>query len=343
MNKRITHISSKPGEKIRYKTGNGFRNDLLPDSEDSALFEAISDYMKGSLDIEDVKNDQALSYAKQTVAEMISDYNRNSSANKENEKFIKGEFAENGDESGLTDEISFIRQEIDDNKLNEITAEWVKEWHQKKQSVGISNTKTKEISDFVTDSLNSQVAIPAEALHNTAGKSLRKSLFIRYATLSAAALIGVFLVIRSLLPSSDPEKLFNSYYKPFAAISTTTRSINNNVSDNYSSGIAYYKSGNFQEAAMEFAKVSGQNPDAVSPKFFEGLSQLGMMNYDKAINLLSGVTLLSGEYSKEARWYLGLAYLRTADRQKAAECFEYLAKSDGFYRDRSEKILRRLK
>ncbi len=343
MNKRITHISNKPGEKIRYKARNGFRNDLLPDSEDSALFEAISDYMKGSLDIEDVKNDQALASARQTVEEMISDYNRNSSGNRENEKFIRGVIADNGDESGITDEISFIRQEIDDNKLNEITSEWVKEWHQKKQSVGINNTKTKEISDFVTGSLNSPVEEPAETLHDDAGKSFHRGLFVRYTSLSAAALIGAFLLIRSLLPSSDPEKLFNSYYKPFAAISTTTRSINNNVSDNYSSAIVNYKSGNFQEAAMEFAKVSGQNPDAVSPKFFEGLSQLALMNYDKAINLLSGVSQLSGEYSKEAMWYLGLAYLRTADKQKAAECFEYLAKSDGFYRDRSEKILRRLK
>ena len=74
-----------------------------------------------------------------------------------------------------------------------------------------------------------------------------------------------------------------------------------------------------------------------------GLSELALENYPQAVNLLSGVANNTGEYAKEAKWYLGLAWLKTGNKEKAVECFEFLAGSDGFYRDRSEKILRRLK
>ena len=54
---------------------------------------------------------------------MVSHYNKNT-AKKENEKFIKNTFSVEHDVT-LTNEINNIRLEINENKLNEITAEWV--------------------------------------------------------------------------------------------------------------------------------------------------------------------------------------------------------------------------
>jgi TolA-binding protein len=346
MSRRNRHINDKPAEGIRYRTRDGFENDMMSDSDDSALFESIGYYMKGRLDLEDVKNDPSLSVTKDAVEEMISDYKKNLSVNKENkenEKFIREIFSGEDSETRVTDEIKFIKQEIDDNKLNEITAEWVKEWHKKKQSAGVSDQKSKEISDFITGAINSPVSEPVKSMYEVSKKSSGSNLFVRYATLSAAAVLGAFMLIRTLLPSSDPEKLFSSYYKPFEAISPVTRSINNNVTDNYSSAIESYNTGHYQKAAIGFADALQKDPSAVSPQFFLGLSQLALRNYDQAITLLSGVANEPGDYGKEARWYLGLTYLKTANKQKAAECFGVLAKSDGYYRVRSEEILRRLK
>jgi TolA-binding protein len=343
MSKRIRQINDKPMEGIWNRTRNGFQNDLIADSNDSALFEAIGDYMKGQMDIEDVKNDPALKDTKKAVKKMISDYKKKISVNKENEKFIREIFSGEGSETRLTDEIEFIKQEIDNNKLNDITAEWVKEWHEQKQNIGVSDPKTKEISDFITGAINSTANEPVNTMNDVNEKRSGRSLFARYATLSAAALIGAFILIRTLLPSSDPDKLFNSYYKPFNAVSPVSRSLNSNETDNYYSAIESYKNGQYESAVTGFTSVVEKDASVVSPKFFLGLSQLALGNYDRAINLLSGVVNVSVEYGKEARWYLGLAYLKTADKQKAAECFEYLSRSDGFYRERSEKILRRLK
>jgi TolA-binding protein len=343
MTKQIRHINGKQGEVIRNRTRNGFEDDLMSDSDDSALFRTISEYMKGCIDIEDVTNDPALSETQEAVREMISDYDKNISGNKDNEKFIREAFSEAASEKNLIDEISQIKQEIGDNKLKEITAEWVNEWHENKQRDGGRDPKAVEIKNFITSSIDSYENEHVKSINDVSKKGSGRSLFVRYASLSAAALIGAFILIKSLLPSSNPENLFTSYYKPFEAISPVTRSMNNNETDSYSSAIGSYKTGDYERAARGFADVIQKDPTVMSPRFFMGLTELALGNYDQTINLLTGVVNDSGEYGKEARWYLGLTYLKTGNNPKAIECFENLAQSTGFYRDRSEKILRRLK
>ena len=331
MDKRIRYISSKP--KDVFSTRDGFEDDLISDNDDRVLFKSIGCYMQGKFDLEDVHSDNAFQSTQAEVKEMISDYNKNKSGNRENEKFIREIFSDEFSEDKLSDEIKSIKQEINNNKLNEITADWVREWHEKKQKNGKPDPKSEEIKNFITDAISSPRKEPGR----------NRNLLIRYASFTAAAMIGVFFLLRTLLPSSNPEKLFSTYYKPFDALSSLTRSINNTEADKYSAAIESYKSGDFQKSAAEFAVISEKIPSAVSARFFLGLSQLSLGNYGQAENLFTGVINEQGEYTKEARWYLGLTYLKTNNKQKAEECFTNLASSDGYYRERSEKILRRLK
>jgi len=336
MNNRIINIDRK-------MTRHGFEDDLPLNGDDSALFEKIGYYMKGNLDMEEVKNDPALSTTMNNVNEMISDYKKKISGNNENEKFIKQIFSESESENELNNEIKYIKQEIDEKNLNLLTSEWVKEWHAKKQKIGTIDQKSDEISNFIIEAINSHDTEPVKIKCEGNKNSSRQNLFVKYISLSAAALIGGFILIKTLLPSSDPDKLFDSYYKPFDAVSPVTRSINNKTKDDYSTAISNYKTGNYQVAAAGFEEVVEKDPSAESARFFLALSMLAMEDYNQSVNLLSGIANSPGEYGKEAKWYLGLSYLKTGNRQKAAECFEFLTKSDGFYKDRSEKILRRLK
>jgi TolA-binding protein len=328
---------------ISKRTKKDFGNDLPAGSEDAVLFKAVGEYMRSRLDIEEVQNDPDLSIVRNNVSYMISDYKTNISGNKENEKFIGDILSGEKSQKALKDEIKSIIQEISDNKLDGITSEWVKEWHEQKQKAGGRDKKTAEIREFITGAINSSESEHADDLNEDRLKRQKRNLFVRYASLAAAALVGVLILIRTILPSPDTEKLFNSYYRPFDAISPVTRSLNNNESVNYSSAIESYKTGNYQMAASGFTGILQKDPSLISPRFFLGLSQLELRDYQKAVDLLEGVVNESGEYGKESRWYLGLSYLKTGNKQKAAECFEVLSRSDGFYRERSEKILRRLK
>ena len=342
MKRKSRHIN-KPSEIPGDKPGNGFENDPMATSDDLALFESMSGYMKGRLDIEDVKNDPAYAATKDKVNELVLDYYENIKGNEKNGKFIRDIFSERRKPENLNEAIKNIKQEIKNNKLDEITSEWVKEWHEKKQKNGAGDQKSEEIRGFISKAINSSETGPEKKLNEVNKNSFISSRFVRYASLSAAALLGVFMLVRTLLPSSDPEKLFLSNYEPYDAISPVTRNLETSEADNYSSSIGKYKTADYQGAAIGFAANLQKDPSRVSSQFFLGLSQLALGNFDQAIDLLIVIANDQGEYGKEARWYLGLSYLKTDNKLKAIECFEYLAKSDGFYRERSEKVLRRLK
>ena len=65
-----------------------------------------------------------------------------------------------------------------------------------------------------------------------------------------------------------------------------------------------------------FRKYSEKDPSSESARFLLGMSQLALQNYNQTINLLTAVSDDSGEYGKEARWYLGLSYLKTGNKAK---------------------------
>lgn len=348
MDKKIRYIKNDPSR-------NGFDDDLIINSEDSILFDTIGDYMKGKSDLEDVINDPDYKSTVTAVQDMVSYYNKNA-VKKENEKFIRNIFTVEHDES-LTNEIKNIKLEINEKKLNEITAEWVREWHEKKQNAVFADSKADERRNFITEAIESKEPEPVQMTIDPVvatvepetpvieipGKSKTRSLIIRYSSLAAAALLGVFFLVRTLLPSSGTTGLFESNYKPFDAKSLVTRDIASNQNDNYSNSIEKYKSGDYQTAAIGFTGALEKDPSSVSAQFFLGITQLALKNYDQAENLLSEVVNNSGEFGKEARWYLGLTYIEKGNKQKATECFEFLARSNGYYSERSEKILSRLK
>ena len=317
--------------------------DMLLSAEDSSLIGKISEYMKGLIDIEDVKSDPAYSVTNDAVKLMISDYQKSIARNKDNEKFIRDSFTEEASEEKLRDEISKIKHEISHSNLDDISSEWVKEWHEKRQRNNNKDSKTEEIRNFITGSLK-QEEIGADIRSDERKKSgLSKSLITRYTSLAAAAIIGAVFLVRSLLPSDDPQKIFSKYYEPFYAVSSITRSTGARESESFTKAIGNYKSGDYQAAAIGFSEAMLNETESFTAGFFLGITEIELGNYNKAIDLLGGVVNLKGEYTKEAIWYLGLAYIKSGNKIKASECFELLARSSGFYSDRSEKILRRLR
>ncbi len=257
--------------------------------------------------------------------------------------YIRDIFAGGISDEKLLDEISHIKYEINNSKVNDISAEWVKEWHEKRQKIGAPDLKTEERRHFVKGSLESENKDFKEIVTVREKKGLGRSLLYRYISLSAAAVIGIFILVKTLIPSFDADKLFNSYYEPMNVISPVTRSGNISESDSYIQAIEMYKLGNYQTAAIGFSSAILKDPSDIAPRFLMSLTQLALGNYNQAINLLSDITASSGKYGKEARWYLGLAYLKTGEKDKASGCFKILAQSPGYYSVRSESILRRLK
>ena len=340
MSRQAGHID----ENFETDTGN---NNWLDDiilfrPEDSELFEMLSEYMIGYLDLEDVRNDSDLKGSENIAREMIKDYRSNNNRDIADETFIREAIAGNEVDDSINKEIREIKQEIEKNKLDGITAEWVKEWHEERQKNSGRNAHAAEISDFITSALKNENNEPEIDLTRERKRGLSRILW-RYTSVSAAAIIIFVIIIRTLLPSNNPEKLFNTYYKPFNAISLVTRNSNPDLYENYIKAVEMYRLGNYQGAAVGFSDAIERDNLAIEPRFFMGITELALGNFDQAIDILSVVTNSSAGYSKEAQWYLGLAYLRTGEKEKALACFELLNQTQNSYRERAEKIVRRLR
>jgi tetratricopeptide (TPR) repeat protein len=343
MKEQDKYDSHDSGDVTRCNSWDDPSFEMLLSPVDSALFGKISDFMTGLSDIDDVKGDPGYSVTSDEVKVMISDYRENAVHNKENEKFILNSLNTETPERKLRNEISQIKEEINKSNLNDISSEWVKEWHEKSQRNGSKDAKTEEIRNFITGSLRQDDIKTEPKSGEKKLKGLSISLIAKYTSLAAAAVIAVLLLIRPLIPSGDPQKIFSKYYEPFNAASSITRGTGADKSEIFANAIADYKSGKYQAAASGFtiAMFNGQESNNVA--FYLGVTEIELGNFDRAIKLLSGVVNQKNAYSKEANWYLGLAYIKSGNPIKASECFELLARSPGYYSDRSEKILRLLR
>ncbi len=298
------------------------------------------------LDIEDVKNDPEYSSAADAAKMIITGHNKKDRVEPETEKFIRSAVAEKIYDISLEDEIGQIRHEADQSNVREITSEWVEEWLRKSDKNEGKDPKTEEIREFITSSLNREEPAYVDRPKDKKRRIPHKSLIISYTSLAAAVVIGAVFLIRSLLPAGDTQKLFNKYYEPFNAVSTVTRGAGIAGTAGisiYNRAVENYRSGDFRAAETGFTEAMLYESTSLPAGFLLGITEIELENPGRAIELLGKVADRQGEYAKEATWYLGLAYIKSGNKEKASECFEILAGSPGFYRDRSENILRRLR
>ena len=294
--------------------GGNSDNEILLKVSDPNLDSRLKKLYRAEAELEDILHDPFLEQARAEIASMFKRRDKlQKKKTGEAARFITTAMSEETRNPG---EFKDFRIEISKNDINDISAEWVREWHRKKQMQAIPTLAEIERKSFIESSLKPEQTVTAEplpVLPVVRRQGSRK--LLRYSAFAAAAALGLFLVLSSLVPSS-PEDIYNSFYTPYTVISRVTRGTNNDLTVN----------------------LSGSNA-----LFQAGLSQIGAGNIDEAIGNFISVINNSGSFVKESRWYLGLAYLKKNDRIKAAECFKVLAASEGYYQKPARKILRRLR
>ncbi len=327
-------------------------NDTLFSDNDMALFEMTGVCTRALSDLDEVRNDPALTGAKKEAGKIVTDFKSRAEKLEANEKFIAEVLSETVENRNMLEEIKKIKLEINEKQINELTADWVKEWHENRQKGAAKEEKKKEIRNFITSSLETEEPYEnynlktsgrdEDEIINKKDKKPVRKLSVKYISFSAAAAIALLFVIKSLLPSAGPDKLYDKYYRPFNIVSPVTRNATEGK-NLLGEAINKYKSGDFRSASATFSAIADADTTLVAPRFYFAMSEMAAGKYKEAITLLTSVVAKGGQYSKEADWYLGLAYLKNGDTKKARDCFISLSESPGFYSERSGKLLRRLK
>ena len=318
------------------------RNDQL--LRENIVFNQFNKYMQARYDLEDVKNDPALHLINPYVKEILSGYDTYQEKYDNQRQFVLDSLEdENLPDRNLIKEITEIKQEIDDSEINRISEKWVEEWNQRAPEAGTPDKKTDEKRHYITSSLEPDNDYPGSATEYRRISKHKGIRLMRISALAAAALIALFFGFRVLLPSSDPDKIYKSYYRTMPVFSPVIRNVNDVMQMKYTDAVEMYKQGNYQAAASEFASLMKQDSSVTVLRFFAGITQIEVGNYSMAAELLSYVADSTSDYRKDAEWYLGLSCLKTGDRSKAVSCFEDLADSEGYYQNRAKNLLRRLK
>jgi TolA-binding protein len=204
----------------------------------------------------------------------------------------------------------------------------------------VNDPEEKDIRRFIEDSIKTS---DGETGKNNKVRSVYRSAYFKWISLSAAAVLGIFFLLKTLFISADPERLYKQYYEPYKVSSVTTRAGESKTDESFAMAIGYFKAGDYQAADKEFSGILLGDSTKINALFFKGITELAVGNFSRAADMLKKYCLKSGDYIVEARWYLGLSYLGMGDTEKASGCFKTLSSSPGFYNSRASALLRRLK
>lgn len=309
------------------------QNDLL--RQEYNLFNQVNSLMRAKADLDDVSSDSELKEVDVLTRQMVSVYHKSPEKFISAKGFINRTLIDNTFDDNLQNEIDLASGEAENHNINSITKSWVDEYNTS------DRTETAEDSSrraFINYSLSDD--IQHNTTHNT--KKSKKHLAIRVVGYAAAAIIAGLLVVKTLAPSNNPDEIFQDFYKPLNAYSSTTRS-SSSVVDPFANAVQKYKMGQFQNAGVMFSDLIYEDPRNISYRFFSGITQLELANYDHSIELLNEVIKHNGDFTKEAKWYLSLAYIKSNKPLLASDLLAELSNEKGYYQTMAQDLLERIK
>jgi tetratricopeptide (TPR) repeat protein len=165
----------------------------------------------------------------------------------------------------------------------------------------------------------------------------------RLASVAAVLLmiLGSSLMIRFLAtPSGSLSDLYND--SPIAV--TSFRSAVPDVSSQLSSGFELYNNNDFNGALNYFRKVLEVDNDNPAALFYSGASHQNLDEFGKAVKEYKNVIEHNDNiFVEQAEWYMGLCLIQLNEKQKAMAVLEAIISRDGFYQEKAEVLLKKLK
>ena len=166
--------------------------------------------------------------------------------------------------------------------------------------------------------------------------------FPKWTIISVAASISILIVAGFLFINSNESglTLYNEYFKPYPnVVNPITRS---SVADEQE-GFQQYEIGDYQSAISVFEEQLQEDPGNKAVMLYLAISNLMVSNDKQAIDLLKKIVESpSDQFFAPAKWYLGLAYLKTGSTNKAKTIFQDLAKEENSYSEKAKHVLSRM-
>jgi tetratricopeptide (TPR) repeat protein len=163
-----------------------------------------------------------------------------------------------------------------------------------------------------------------------------------YYTTGALFMLAIGLTLYIYNRDFTNSKILDEYYQP-ASASANFRS-SGSFQDQLTKAMDLYKEKEFKQAIALFEKILAQDSTKIGINLYSGISHMEVKEYNKANEKFQRILQNQpNPFVESAKWYLGMCYIMTNKRDKAAEQFETLAYTNGFYQRDARRILRRIK
>jgi tetratricopeptide (TPR) repeat protein len=164
----------------------------------------------------------------------------------------------------------------------------------------------------------------------------------RIAVAASFSLLLGFSVL-NYFQSGTTQKLIEKYYQPYE-VTSTNRSGTANADKTLRIALEKYQNRQYGEAVVLFEKALASDPGQMATQLYSGISYFEIAEYINATKSFTRVIEHNDNlYIEQAKWYLGLCYLKNEEKEKAVRQFSEIAKSDSYYSAKAKAILKKLR
>ncbi|MFC2138547.1 tol-pal system YbgF family protein [Bacteroidota bacterium] len=183
--------------------------------------------------------------------------------------------------------------------------------------------------------------------NNFREKENKTGKILRFKQLSVAAVVFIIIGITGLMilyknQNLSSEDLYASYYTPYETI-INVRSVDKNMEDKITQAFGYYQEKEYSEALELFNEILTEEPNNIFILFYSAIAEMEVGNTTKAIQKLE--TIINDKnnlFIQQSEWYLSLCYLKVDNKEKATSLLQKIILKDGYYRAKSEELLKNI-
>ena len=159
----------------------------------------------------------------------------------------------------------------------------------------------------------------------------------------AASLIIVLSISGLLSRESSRGELYQNFYTTYQTTGIN-RSADLTTNQTLSSALQKFDNQDYEMALALLQEVITRDENNMVGHFYAGVSLQETGKYENAIHEYETVMIDKDNlFVEQANWYIGLCYLQTNENKKAYKQFKKIAKSEGFYQEKAQAILRKIK
>ncbi len=299
------------------------------------LNKQIDECMRLQLMMEQIKSDPYLEKLDLPAkSDVLESFGHSDDSNNALSFYINSSLADVKTIKNMVDEAEY---EMYHHGIDQETEEWVRIWKEENGSLGQKDKKTIEIENFIRQGM--KISKPPATI---SGMLNRKYRIIAFRISTAAAILILTFGIWALLNSkSSTDHLFAAYYKTYTVIDGQTRG-NDQFDMEMKEIVRLYKIGQFDEVSIKLVPFLIEETPPSKVLLMNGISQIELREYEKAIASFNKVINQGGEFILEAKWYLALCYIKMKNIPEAKKILAELSQTPGIYKSMAQELMDKL-